>query len=79
MKVWIAHIAIVVCTSAAILFVAMWVPPLPATAAWLYGGMAVAAALSFWFPGDRDSSLGAQRLCHWPSLSWSCCRHWPWC
>ncbi|MFC2254433.1 hypothetical protein ACETRX_32755 [Labrys portucalensis] len=47
MKVWIAHAAIVVCTSAAILFVAMWVPPLPATAAWLYGGMAVAATLSF--------------------------------
>ncbi|MBN7136855.1 hypothetical protein A7A76_19115 [Lysobacter enzymogenes] len=47
LKVWGAHFAIVACAALAVLAVALRVPPLPATSAWLYGAMAAAAWLSF--------------------------------
>lgn len=59
LKVWGAHFAIVACAALAVLAVALRVPPLPATSAWMYGAMAAAAWLSFLVSRGQGRGLWA--------------------
>ncbi|BAV99528.1 hypothetical protein [Lysobacter enzymogenes] len=59
LKVWGAHFAIVACAALAVLAVALRVPPLPATSAWMYGAMAAAAWLSFLISRGQGRGLWA--------------------
>ena len=59
LKVSGAHFAIVACAALAVLAVALRVPPLPATSAWMYGAMAAAAWLSFLVSRGQGRGLWA--------------------